>query len=298
MANAIALAQLYKAALDRIYILNSLSVSLEGNTGFVLPTDDPQTVKVAMMALQGLADYSRANGYVGGDVTLDWQLFQLTHDRGRSFQVDAMDDREALFLPLLNLVNMFMLEHVVPEIDAIRFSTMADRSALGAAANIADTAAAVAAWKKARQDMDEAEVPESGRIAFMSMDYYYKLEGDKVVRERLRPGEGSDSRFQTLDGITVVKVPQNRFYSAITLRTGASGQEAGGYTKGASGVNLNFQIVHRPAVSAVTKHEVPRIFGPTVNQAANATKFDYRIYHDLFVPDNKTKGIYTHKATA
>jgi hypothetical protein len=41
----------------------------------------------------------------------------------------------------------------------------------------------------------------------------------------------------------------------------------------------------------------PRTFSPTENQTANAWKFDYRVYHDLFVPDNKAAGIYAHSVT-
>ena len=54
-------------------------------------------------------------------------------------------------------------------------------------------------------------------------------------------------------------------------------------------------IVHPSAVCKVVKHALPRIFSPQEYQAANAWKFDYRIYHDTFVYDNKTTGIYLHK---
>lgn len=294
--NAIALAELWKAALDRIYIANALTVDLEGNNGFIQSTDDAKTIKIARMQLQGLGDYSRSQGYVMGDVTLEWDPYVLTHDRGRKFQVDAMDDREALYLPLLNLVNMFMTEYVVPEIDAIRFATMASRSLNNIAADLADADAVIAAWDEARKTMDKAEVPQENRRAYFSVDVYHMLARDKVHRERLTPAQSSDSNFERLDNIPVRVVPPRRFYSAITLRSGGTGEEAGGYVKGASGKDINFQLVHTPAVAAVTKHAIPRIFGPTVNQAANATAFDYRIYHDLIVPNNRTVGVYTHTA--
>lgn len=298
MANNIALAELYKAALDEIYKRGSLTAALETSNSLVQPTDDPGIVKVAKMVLQGLGDYSRSTGYVQGDVTMTWEPFALPHDRGRSFQVDAMDEREAISAPLLSLVNEFMTQHVIPEVDAIRFAAMAAGSGATVAANLADSAAAAAAWKTARQYLDEKEVPEDNRIAFMSNDFYYKLEENKLVRERLTPAEGSDSRFATLDGITVVKVPQNRFQTKISLLSGNSGQVAGGFTKASGSLGINFQLVHTQAAAAVTKHALPRIFGPDVNQQANATRFDYRIYHGLIVPDNKKNGIYTHTKAA
>jgi len=46
------------------------------------------------------------------------------------------------------------------------------------------------------------------------------------------------------------------------------------------------------------KHTLPRIFDPDTNQQKDAWKFDYRIYHDAFTYENKTKGIYVHKKGA
>ena len=36
---------------------------------------------------------------------------------------------------------------------------------------------------------------------------------------------------------------------------------------------------------------------PDENQKADAWKFDYRLYHDLFVYENKVKGIYLHRGS-
>ena len=51
-------------------------------------------------------------------------------------------------------------------------------------------------------------------------------------------------------------------------------------------------IVHPSAIMQVVKHAAPRIFSPAVNQEADAWKFDYRVYHDAFVKDNKVNGIF------
>jgi hypothetical protein len=37
-----------------------------------------------------------------------------------------------------------------------------------------------------------------------------------------------------------------------------------------------------------------KVFDPDVNQAKDAWLFQYRLYHDAFVYDNKVKGIYLH----
>ncbi|MCL1888890.1 MAG: hypothetical protein FWF99_00095 [Desulfovibrionaceae bacterium] len=294
-ANNISLAELYKAALDRIYLMGARSAILEGNNAYIRPSDNPKVIWIARQSLQGLGDYSRADGYVSGDITLEWDPYSLEYDRGRLFQVDEMDNTEALDLPLLNLVAQFMDEYVTPEIDALRFAKIANQAwnMESLYFNAADEA--IAAWDVALETLDNAEVPQENRHVFMSVRMYHMLRRDKVERERLVPAQSSDSNFDTLDGINITIVPPARFFSGIQLLSGMDGEAQGGFVKGADETPLNFLLVHLPAVSAVTKHAIPRIFGPTVNQRANATQFDYRIYHDIFVPTNKAPAIYAHK---
>ena len=111
---------------------------------------------------------------------------------------------------------------------------------------------------------------------------------------------GINREVDTYDEMPVIRVPQSRFYTAVTLYDGTtSGQTAGGYVGTTGGYKINFMIVHPSAVVKATKHVLPRIFTPDENQAADAWKFDYRVYHDTFAYDNKVKGIYLHRgATA
>lgn len=98
----------------------------------------------------------------------------------------------------------------------------------------------------------------------------------------------------------VVRVPKNRFNTAITLYDGTTnGQTAGGYIVPAStSYPINFMIIHPSAVVQVVKHVVPRLFSPQQNIDADAWKYDYRVYHDCWTLDNKVKGIYLHKAAS
>lgn len=294
MPNMITLAQLYKAVLDATYRQTSKTVALEANQNYVKPGDAADTVKVAKMLVQGLGDYSRNNGFPQGAVTLEWQTFKLMFDRGREFSIDAMDNFESLDLPVANLLKEFMQLWVVPEIDAVRFSRLASRAGNTVAAAFTDAEDAVTALREAQQVLEDAGVPKTDLIFFFSTDLYYLLMNSKDWTRTLTPAQSPNGHYDAFDGITRINVPKNRFYSAIDLDPGATDADQGGYSKGAAGKDINFILMHRPAANAVTKHEVPRIFPPAVNQKMDATLFQYRIYHDLFVPDNKTPGIYLH----
>ena len=105
-----------------------------------------------------------------------------------------------------------------------------------------------------------------------------------------------------LDSFTsIVKVPQTRFYTAIDLKdgtdhTGSSGEDetAGGYAKAAAGKDINFMVIHKPALLQYPKHTVNKIVSPEENQTSDGWMFFYRAYGLADVYENKVSGIYLH----
>ena len=57
-------------------------------------------------------------------------------------------------------------------------------------------------------------------------------------------------------------------------------------------------IIYPQAVLQAKKFALPKIFTPDENQTMDAWKFQFRLYHDAFVYDNKAKGIFAHIANA
>ena len=110
---------------------------------------------------------------------------------------------------------------------------------------------------------------------------------------------GNDSRVSReitdYNGMPIIRVPQNRFNTGITLNDGTS--EFGYTIPATTSYPINFLIVHPSAIVQIVKHVVPRIFSPQVNQEMDAWKFDYRIYHDIFNYSNKATGIYLSAAS-
>lgn len=294
MANTIVHAEDYKVFLDKGFQLTALSTPLEANQGMVMETDDPKYVKVPTMLLQGLGDYDRTAGYKKGAIDLKWTQYQLAFDRGRTFLVDRIDNTETLGIIMQNLAAQFLREHVVPEVDAIRFARLAENSGTTVESLVADSASALSAWNVASDTLTDKEVSQDGRIAFMTTRFYRLLMEEKRKRESVVPGQSSDARFATLDGVTVIQVPETRFVTKIQTLSGGVDEEKGGVKKADDGKNIEFQLLHTSAAHAITKHALPRIFSPDVLQDADAWKFDYRLYHDLIVLTNKKPAIYTH----
>lgn len=296
MANAITTAKIYLAMLDAVYAASSKTQILD-NEQWVREGAQAGEMLIPKMVIQGLGDYSRANGFVPGDVTLTWETHALTQDRGRSFQIDNMDNTETIDTAFGQLAGEFIRTKVVAEIDAYRVAKLASKAGTIATPATLTASTAAAAVDEAIAAMNEAEVPEEDRVLFVTPQVYKFISQSTDFVKNLNgaAGTGLDNRFSSYNGIPVSVIPQTRMYTKLTMLTGATGQEAGGYTKdGTTGKDINFILVHKPSVLGVTKHIAPRIFTPETNQDADAYKFQYRIYHDLFVPDNKTEGIYLH----
>ena len=289
MANTIALAKKYTALLDEVYRIAALTADLESDATLTREGANANEIIIPKMTLQGLANYSRSGGYVAGDMTLEWETVTFNFDRGRKFSVDAMDNEETVNIAFGRLAGEFLRTKVVPELDAFRFATYSSVSGITSptGATLSDGAAVLAALRVAASAMDEAEVPPEGRILYITPTLLGLVEDLDTTKSR-----------EVLNGFSKkVKVPQTRFYTAITQYDGTTdGQEAGGYIKSAStGKDINFLVIHPSAVLQFTKQAVPKIFSPDQNQNADAWIYNYRSYGLADAFDNKVKGIYLHK---
>ena len=195
-------------------------------------------------------------------------------------------NEETLDLAFDTLAGEFVRTKVVPEIDAYTFAKIAGTAGiLSANADITPGTTDVPGLiDTATKAMNEAEVPEEGRILFISETAYQGLK-EKISRFTMNGDRSIYNGVEAYNGMRLIRVPQTRFYTAITMYDGTTaGQTAGGYIGTTStGYPINFLIVHPSAVLKVMKHVLPRIFTPDVNQTADAWKFDYRAYFDTFV---------------
>ena len=298
MANTIELAKKYAPLLDEKYRVESKTSILDIDANLVREGATARSILIPKVTLQGLADYNRNNGFTKGDVSLEWVEYTFTQDRARTFSVDAMDNLETVGVAFGRLANDFIQLCVAPEIDMYRFSTYANKAKNSKDGSItADNV--IAAIDTAQATLNDEEVPEDGRVLFVSNAVYnlMKHASDLNMRFDVQSGNGVvDRRIEYFDNMPIVKVPKGRFYTEYDFYDGTTdGQEDGGAVPAATAKEINFMIIHKSSVSQVVKTATPRIFDPMTNQNAHAYKFDYRLYHDAWVLDNKTAGIYLHK---
>ena len=239
--------------------------------------DGAKTVKVYKISTAAMTDYDRdgtgANpsryGPVQGlDATTE--TFTMTKDRSFTFAIDKLDsDETAQQLSAGSALARQLREVVIPEVDAHTYGVMCTN------AGIKPTALALTSENicdeilKANTAMDNAEVPENGRILVVTPDTYLlmKQSPDIVMETDI----GNELRLRgviaMLDGAMVVKVPSTRLPAAF-----------------------GFMIVHPVATVAPTKLAEYKIHEDT--PGISGSLVEGRINYDAFVLDNKMNAIY------
>lgn len=286
MPNSIAKFKKYIDKLDEVYKQSALTADLDADSTLVQAGANANEIVIPKMELDGLADYSRNSGYVGGDVTLTNETVQFNYDRGRKFNVDAMDNEETAGVAFGRLSAEFIRTKTVPEMDAFTFAKLAGTTGISkaTAATYADGNAWLAALVAGQSKLDEDEVSAENRILYITPTGYNAIHAVDTTKSR-----------EVLASFSkIVKVPQSRFYTAIDLYDGTtSGETAGGYVKDATnGKDINFMIVQKDAVIKYPKHVVNKVVTPEANQTNDGWMFFYRAYGLVDVYDNKVAGIY------
>lgn len=293
MSNTVNLVSRFLQLMDLAYKAESKTARLDALTqapDFLGANE----VKVMKLDMIGLGTYSRTTGYPAGDLAATWETMTLATERGRAFTLDRMDNEEMLGLVLGNLIREWNRRYVAPELDAYRFSKYASWSGITQVTTpvTLTSSTVLAALDAATAQMNADEVPEDGRILYVSDTVQTML--DQAISRMYGNDAAINTRVTTYNGMPVIMVPQTRFYKGVTLDAGAS-SSAGGYSKTSStGRDINFVMLHPSAVLQVVKLNQVKYFGPEVNQTSDGHLWQYRLYHDAFVYENKVDGVYSH----
>ena len=295
--NSITLAKKFIPLLDESYRIASVTSVLDGNTELVRQGANANELIIPIISLQGLADYDRNNGYVQGDVTLTNETVTCNFDRCRMFTVNTTDDLETAGVAFGHMAAEFIRNKVGPELDAFRLASYASKTGVSSATGTISTGAdAVSAIRTAVTKMDEDEVPPEERYLFITPTLHGLIQDMDTTKSR-----EVLSRFAG-----VIDVPQSRFYTKIATKTGTivttvtdgttttDDQTEGGFVKGTGGKDINFMVIHKPAVIQFQKHVSSKIITPELNPTADAYKLGY---HNVGIADvyaNKLAGVYVH----
>lgn len=242
------------------------------------------TVKVYKIGTSEMTDYNRnpVSGFTGSrygtieDLDATTEEFTLKNDRSFTFAIDKLDnDETAQQLAAASALARQVREKVVPEVDSYTYGVMCSGAGHKPDAVVLDATNIFDEILKANNALDNAEVPETGRILVVTPDVYtiMKRSKDIIMETDIAEEMRLKGVIAMMDGATVVKVP------AVRLPK-----------------NFGFMLAHPCACVAPTKLEDYKIHEDP--PGISGSLVEGRICYDAFVLDNKVKAIYYQEQTA
>lgn len=297
--NTLQYSQQFQTVLDAQMLAGATSAFMEANAGQV-KYDGGDTVHIPEISMQGLAKYDRDEGFNQGSVTLKFNPYKMTQDRGRTFQLDAMDVNETNFVATAGTVmGEFQRTQVIPEIDSYRYSKIAALATAENKVTTGFTPAVATILEKLEAEITEIQDvvgEDEGLIIVMSTKLRTILNNSDKFNRYLNVAEFKNGSVNTtvksFNDIPILGVPSARMKTQYVFNDGkTANQQAGGFKADTTAKDINWIIMPQRAPIAVSKTDKVRIFTPELNQKADAWKIDYRKYHDLWIPKNRFAAI-------
>lgn len=323
MANNIALIEKWLPnVVDTVFAEESKTALLENGSKFIdVDFKDAAYVRILDILMDGLSDYWRVNhagvagsgayahdnsnngydadghpyrdGYHRGNTQATWEIYRLRYDRGKQFLVDNMDNEETAGAIIANLLTEFIRTKVVPEVDALRFSTIAGKANVTLGNLVSGAIAAntiLASFNAGFEWLTEHEVPEEEQIIFVSPSVMTMLRSTTelvhfIQQADYKSEKGITFTLPAYEGRPIVMVPSDRFYTEIDINQN-------GYAPTANSKVINFMICSKKAILPIVKLNKSKIWSPETQDDFDGFKVNFRIYHDTIVPKNKLVGTY------
>lgn len=308
--NSLALAEKLTTELDKLFVQKAKTGFFADNAmraKFV----GAGTVLLPDVAFSGLGDYDRDTGFPGGSITVSNTPYELTMDRGRSFQLDAQDYDETGIPGLAGQVmGEFIRTKVVPETDAYVLSKLSNLAAtkshtvaVGASSTL--DADIYKMLIDAILGVQDAAGSDEELVAFVDSTVFSAIMNSEVLSKTLVASEFKHGDInlivKSVNGVPILHVPSARMKTAYTFYDGTSNpgdpapdERPGGFVPTADANNIGLIVMPKKAASLVRKTEKVRVWTPDQNQDADAWKFQYRLYYDLLIKKSNEDSIYTY----
>jgi hypothetical protein len=258
---------------------------------------DGKTIKIPVLTVTGMVDSDRdAITAYARKVDNAWESKELSHDRTFQTLVDPADiDETNMALSIGNITRVFTTEQLFPEMDKYMASKLysevdtygtVDESAVATSENV------LSVFDTFMEALDEAEVPEDGRILYVTPAINTLIkQGLSAARQLGTAQAGTEVNriISMLDNVKRVTVPSGRMKSAYDYTEGAS--------PAVGAVQINMILVHPKSVIAPVKIDQIYIDEPSAKTGGKSLYFQ-RQYWDAFLLEQKAAGCQVNAVAA
>lgn len=249
-----------------------------------------QTIKLPNIAVSGYKDHTRTIGFNSGTVSNSWTPMKLEFDRDIEFFLDPLDvDETNLTVSIANIQNIFEEDQAIPEKDCYRFSKL--HAELSEMSGRIDTTVIDAAtfldWFDGEMAlMDEAGVPEEGRILYVTPTIRKIVKEAEGLQRFVNVSGGSSTinrGVHSLDDVTIKTVPAARMKTVFDFTVGFKPAE------GAK--QINCILIHTSCVVCRNRYSYIKVFTPGHDsRVGDGYLYQNRNFGDLFLLEKKKEG--------
>lgn len=210
--------------------------------------------------------------------------FELTNYMDKRFRIDTWYVDESNFeFTIANIVAEYQRRIVIPQIDAYRYSCFAKIAGISETYTPEKTTLLHTLIHQIDKIKCAIDIGENIIVAINRLVY------DKIMLFSDIPAPFQCINFKqgnlefpvkTIYNIPIIPVPSTRMKTDYIFTNNR-------FEPTPSAKNINWIICPKSAPIAVSKTDNMKIITPENNHFADAWDIDYRVYHDLFVSDNK-----------
>ena len=246
------------------------------------------TIQIASLTTTGRTDGDRDSIETAKrNYANAWEPKTLGNHRQWSTLVHPMDiDETNQVASIQNITKVFNEEQKVPEMDAYLVSKIfADWVA---ASGVADSTAlttenVLSLFDKYMEAMDEANVPTTGRLLYVTPAVKTLLKNAKEMARFVQNGDENIRRaVASLDEVKIESVPSSLMKTAYDFTEG--------WTAGVGAKQINMLLIHPSAVITPEKYAFAQLDAPSAGSNGKYVYFE-ESYDDVFVLNKRKNAI-------
>ena len=251
-----------------------------------------KTIQIPRITVGGFQDVDRDNMTTfTRRADNQWETKTLQHDREFSTLVDPQDvDETNMALTIANITKVFNDEQKIPEMDKYMASKLyAEYLAAGKTVDTTalDATNVLSVFDQFMAEMDDAEVPQEGRILYVTPAVHKLLkQAQEMQRLHIISGSASNGTINrnvySLDDVMIKRVPSSRMKTLYDFTDGA--------VPDAAAKQINMILVHPDAVIAPQKYEFVSLDEPSARTGGKYLYYE-RKYWDVFLIEAKADGV-------
>ena len=300
MANTINYAAVFNRILDeKFYVLPRTMWMENSNPGIVW--DGGKYVKIPKLSMDGLGDMQGCEA-PSGDLVLDYETKTLQWYRGRDFKIPRYAVNETNFaLTVSNAIRVFLNAQVIPEVDTLRIAAAA-QGALSYGQVHAYASGSITSANILGLIMDDIAAVQDkiGENEQLYIQISTKLKNlleqsgqmTRYLNVRDFQVRSANLKIEALNDQYLIGTPSAYMKSVVKVLDGRSTNETvGGVSFVDFGAAVNWVIAARPAVDAVARPQITKVFDPDTNQSGDCWKIMFNMYHGLWAMEEKGPGL-------